>query len=201
MWHKNVFKFLKFSGTNLSWGGQALVQKRGQVSDGGGGIGKIVAGWGDPPVPPRKKTLGLALATRLVKFALSRKSLWQCTVYMVYAGAVSTLVTAVSAAIICYHDLVTQLIIDYTATTWALSHLLNVLIFPGVFSQWSVKTRQHMGCQGWRIQRHEFCHSQLLNWHNHSILLEWNLSQSVCVECWNSERFVINFNYFDLIDL
>ena len=35
IWHKNVFKFFKFLGTNLGWGGQALVQKRGQVSDGG----------------------------------------------------------------------------------------------------------------------------------------------------------------------
>ena len=46
IWHKNVFKFFKFSGTNLGWGGQALVQKRGQVSD--GGIDKIFAGWGTP---------------------------------------------------------------------------------------------------------------------------------------------------------
>ena len=30
-----------------------MVQKRGQVSD--GGIGKIFAGWGDPQSPPRKK--------------------------------------------------------------------------------------------------------------------------------------------------
>ena len=38
---------------NLDWGGQALVQKRGQVSD--GGIDKIFARWGTPPVPPGKK--------------------------------------------------------------------------------------------------------------------------------------------------
>ena len=39
-----------------SFGGQALVQKRGQVLD--GGIDKIFAGWRDPPVPPQeKKTL------------------------------------------------------------------------------------------------------------------------------------------------
>ena len=43
-------------GTNLGWGGgQALVQKRGQMSD--GGIGKIFAGWGDPQ-SPQEKTLG-----------------------------------------------------------------------------------------------------------------------------------------------
>ena len=40
---------------SLGWGGgQALVQKRGQVSD--RGIDKIFAGWGDPS-PPGKKTL------------------------------------------------------------------------------------------------------------------------------------------------
>ena len=54
IWPKNVFKFVKFSGTNLGWGGQALVQKRGQVSD--GGIDKIFAGWGDPQSPQEKKT-------------------------------------------------------------------------------------------------------------------------------------------------
>ena len=53
---KMYLKFSNFRG--LTWaggGGQALVQKRGQVSD--GGIGKIFAGWGDPPVglPPEKK--------------------------------------------------------------------------------------------------------------------------------------------------
>ena len=37
---------------NLGWGGQALVQKRGQVSD--GGIDKISPDGGDPPVPPAK---------------------------------------------------------------------------------------------------------------------------------------------------
>ena len=38
---------------NLGWGGQALVQKQGQVSD--GGIDKIFAGWRDPPVPTGKQ--------------------------------------------------------------------------------------------------------------------------------------------------
>ena len=43
--------FSSFQGWT-SAGGQALVQKRGQVSD--GGIDKIFAGWGggEPPVPP-----------------------------------------------------------------------------------------------------------------------------------------------------
>ena len=50
IWHKNVFKFFKFSGTNLGWGGQALVQKRGQVSD--GGDWQNFCRMGDPPVPP-----------------------------------------------------------------------------------------------------------------------------------------------------
>ena len=46
--------FSYFRGRTSAGGGeQALVQKRGQVSD--GGIGKIFAGWGDPPSPPRKK--------------------------------------------------------------------------------------------------------------------------------------------------
>ena len=39
---------------NLGWGGQALVPKWGQVSMGGGGIDKIFARWGDPPVPQEK---------------------------------------------------------------------------------------------------------------------------------------------------
>ena len=53
--HKNVFKFFKFSGTNLGGGEQALVQKRGQVSD-GGRLTKFLPD-GGPPVPPGKKPL------------------------------------------------------------------------------------------------------------------------------------------------
>ena len=47
--------FSNFQGHTLAGGGgQALVQKQGQVSD--RGIDKIFAGWGkDPPVPPGKK--------------------------------------------------------------------------------------------------------------------------------------------------
>ena len=52
---KMYLNFSNFRGRTSAGGGQALVQKRGQVSD--GGIGKIFTGWGDPPVPPRKKTL------------------------------------------------------------------------------------------------------------------------------------------------
>ena len=46
------FNFSNFRGRTLAAGGQALVQKRGQVSD--GGIGKIFAGWGDPQSPQEK---------------------------------------------------------------------------------------------------------------------------------------------------
>ena len=42
----NVSKFSNFR-DEPRLGEQALVQKRGQVSD--GGIGKIFAAWGDPP--------------------------------------------------------------------------------------------------------------------------------------------------------
>ena len=41
---------------NLGWGGQALVQKWGQVSDGGGDWQNFRR-MGDPPVPPQEKTL------------------------------------------------------------------------------------------------------------------------------------------------
>ena len=47
---KMYLNFSNFRGQTSAGGGQALVQKRGQVLD--GGIGKIFAGWGDPPVPP-----------------------------------------------------------------------------------------------------------------------------------------------------
>ena len=47
--------FSNFQGQTSAGGGeQALVQKQGQVSDGGGGIGKIFARWGGPPVPQEK---------------------------------------------------------------------------------------------------------------------------------------------------
>ena len=51
---KTYFNFSNFRGRTSAGGGQALVQKRGQVSD--GGIGKIFAGWGDPQ-SPQEKTL------------------------------------------------------------------------------------------------------------------------------------------------
>ena len=54
IWHKNAFKFFKFLGSNLGWGGQALVQKRGQVSDGGGDWQNFRR-MGGPPVPPPGK--------------------------------------------------------------------------------------------------------------------------------------------------
>ena len=49
--------FSNFQGQTLAGVGQALVQKWGQVLD--GGIGKIFAGWGDPQ-SPQEKTLTAA---------------------------------------------------------------------------------------------------------------------------------------------
>ena len=46
--------YLNFQGLTSAGGGQALVQKRGQVSD-GGGLAKFSPGGGDPPVPPPGK--------------------------------------------------------------------------------------------------------------------------------------------------
>ena len=67
IWRKNVFKFVKFSGTKLSWGGeQVLVQKWGQVSD--GGIDKIFVGWGTASPPWKKPSPQLSLCT---KYALN----------------------------------------------------------------------------------------------------------------------------------
>ena len=55
IWHKNVFKFFKFSDMNLSWGGQALIQKRGQD----GGNWQNFCRMGDPPPQsPQEKSLG-----------------------------------------------------------------------------------------------------------------------------------------------
>ena len=50
---KMYFNFSNFRGRTSAGGGQALVQKRGKVLD--GGIGKMFARWGDPPVPPPEK--------------------------------------------------------------------------------------------------------------------------------------------------
>ena len=63
--------FSIFRGRTSAGGGQALVQKRGQVSD-GGGIGKIFARWGDPPVP-QEKTLSTNLFLQIIsiKFIFS----------------------------------------------------------------------------------------------------------------------------------
>ena len=44
---------------NLRWEGQALVQKWGQVSD--GGIDKIFTVWGDPQSSQKKKNLNMYL--------------------------------------------------------------------------------------------------------------------------------------------
>ena len=53
---KMYLNFFRFSGTNLGWGGQALVQKRGQVSD--GGDWQNFRQMGGPP-SPQEKTLRL----------------------------------------------------------------------------------------------------------------------------------------------
>ena len=50
---KMYLNFSNFRRQTSAGGGQTLVQKWGQVSD--GGIDKIFAGWGDPPVPQEKK--------------------------------------------------------------------------------------------------------------------------------------------------
>ena len=52
---KMYLNFSNFRGRTSAGGGQALVQKQGQVSD-GGGLAKFSPD-GGPPVPPRKKTL------------------------------------------------------------------------------------------------------------------------------------------------
>ena len=57
IWHKNVFKFFKFSGTNLGWGGTSLGPKMG-TSVGWGGLAKFSPDGGTPPVPPQEKNPG-----------------------------------------------------------------------------------------------------------------------------------------------
>ena len=71
---KMYLNFSNFRGRTSAGGGQALVQKRGQVSD--GGIGKIFAGWGDPPVPPGKKPCHLVqtLFIRLMNIKKKKNS-------------------------------------------------------------------------------------------------------------------------------
>ena len=56
-------------------GGQALVQKRGQVPD--GGIDKIFARWGDSPVPPGKKTWVLAYMHSYSWYYSTVHKLWE----------------------------------------------------------------------------------------------------------------------------
>ena len=52
---KMYLNFSNFRGRTSAGGGQALVQKRGQVSD-GGGLAKFLPD-GGPPSPPQEKTL------------------------------------------------------------------------------------------------------------------------------------------------
>ena len=54
---KMYLNFSNFQDEPRLGGGQALVQKRGQVSD--GGIGKIFAGWGGTPQSPQEKNPAL----------------------------------------------------------------------------------------------------------------------------------------------
>ena len=59
---KMYLNFSNFRGRTSAGGGLALVQKWGQVSD-GGGIGKIFARWGRPPHPPQEKNPDQKLLT------------------------------------------------------------------------------------------------------------------------------------------
>ena len=64
---KNVFKFFKFSGTNLGWGGDKPWSKNGDKCQ-MGGIGKIFAGWGGPPQsPPGKKPCNVVCVKTMQK--------------------------------------------------------------------------------------------------------------------------------------
>ena len=54
---KLYLNFSNFRGRTSAGGGTSLGPKTGTSVRWEGGIGKIFTGWGDPPVPPRKKTL------------------------------------------------------------------------------------------------------------------------------------------------
>ena len=53
IWHKNVFKFFKFSGTNLGWGGDKPWSKNGDKCR-MGGLAKFSPDGGTPQSPPEK---------------------------------------------------------------------------------------------------------------------------------------------------
>ena len=61
MWHKNphknVFKFFKFSGTNLGWGGGDKPWSKNGDKCRMGGLTKFLLDGGDPPFPQEKKNL------------------------------------------------------------------------------------------------------------------------------------------------
>ena len=59
---KMYINFSNFRGQTSAGGAQALVQKWGQVSD--GGIGKIFARWRDPQSPQGKKPWGSVEAVK-----------------------------------------------------------------------------------------------------------------------------------------
>ena len=54
IWHKNVFKFFKFLGTNLGWGEKPWSKNGDKCRM--GGLAKFSPD-GGPPSPPREKTL------------------------------------------------------------------------------------------------------------------------------------------------
>ena len=59
---KMYLNFSNFRG-RTSAGGDKPWSKNGDKCQMGGGIGKIFAGWGDPPVPPQEKNPGYAVCT------------------------------------------------------------------------------------------------------------------------------------------
>ena len=63
--------FSNFRGRTSAGGGQALVQKRGQVSDGGGGDWQNFRRMGGPPSSPRKKNPAHANFKLGVQYPLS----------------------------------------------------------------------------------------------------------------------------------
>ena len=70
---KMYLNFSNFRGrTSAGGGGQALVQKQGQVSDGGGGLAKFLpfCQMGGPPSPQEKTLLGELICTHNLFYQL-----------------------------------------------------------------------------------------------------------------------------------
>ena len=68
IWHKNVFKFFKFSGTNLGWGGTSLGPKTG-TSVGWGGDWQNFRRMGGTPQSLQEKTLLQSVAIGIYSFS------------------------------------------------------------------------------------------------------------------------------------